>query len=488
VSGSGAVEQGRTRPGASPAVAHLDAAACVLFTSASTGPPKGVVLTHRGLANLAFAATRRFALGPEDRFLQLSSPSFAAFLEEVFPPLVSGGAVVMAGYARAMPSVPRFLQVLADDGVTAFEITTAHWHQLVDDLVETGARLPPSVRLVVMGSERPLPDRVAAWAELGVPLVHVYGPTETTATATYFLLGEEATDAGHDWVLPVGRVIPNTDVHLCDRSLDLVPRGLPGEAFIGGSSLARGYLENPVMTAERYVADPFDGYGARLFRTGDVARVRPDGNLEFLSRAAHLLKVHGCRVNPAEVEAALESHPSVRVAVVLSEETPQGDSRLCAHLVPSPGNSPDPAELRVHVAARLPSFCVPAVLVEVDELPLNPHGKVDRAALARRGAPPVEPSAPRAAGSAPATPTERTLAGIWATVLGRDGIGRDDDFFALGGDSLHVVRLATLVHRHLEVNLQLRQVFTASTLRQQAELVDATDADGVDVDEGAAPP
>ncbi|MEU1448287.1 AMP-binding protein, partial [Streptomyces mirabilis] len=214
-----------------------DSTACVIYTSGSTGAPKGVLITHRGLTNLAQAAAGTFGLGPGQRFLQLASVSFSAALEEIFPALLSGATLLMAGYHRALPTVRHFLRILERYEVTGFEITTAYWHQLADELAESGRRLPDTVRWVVMGGDRVRPDRVLAWRESGIPLIHVYGPTESTATATYHHSGRTAPRA--DGLLPIGTAIDNTDVRLLDGDLLPVARGDAGEVFVAGRALAR---------------------------------------------------------------------------------------------------------------------------------------------------------------------------------------------------------------------------------------------------------
>lgn len=460
--------------GVPPATVRVDAddAACVMFTSASTGPPKGVVLTHRGVANLALAGSEQFGLAPGDRFLQLSSISFSAFLEEVFPSLVSGATVVLGGYRAAVPSIPVLLDTLEQRGITAFGITTAHWHQMVEDLSDTGTRLPAAVRLVLMGCERALPERIAQWCELGVPMVHVYGPTETTATATYFWLDPDEGRRARLRSLPIGTAIRNAQVHLLDADMQPVPAGSVGEIYVGGDPLARGYLGRPAQTADRFVPDPFGPPGGRLYRTGDLGCLSPEGHIDFVGRIDNELKVHGCRIDPAEVERALEAHREVRSAVVLADSTPNDDKYLVAFVTLVPGSVLDVGELKVSVGQQLPRYMVPAVVVDVDDMPLTPHGKVDRRALlelvpsgADRATAPDEPVEEWD------DPVEEGLADIWSGLLDVPRVRRDDDFFDLGGDSLMLIRVATRVRRRFGVNLDPEVLFATTSLADLARTI-----------------
>ncbi len=461
----GALRSDGAAGAAGPLRVHPDSAACTLFTSASTGSSKGVVLSHRGLGNLCHCAAERLALTTEDRFFQLASPSFSGFLEEAFPSLVAGGTLVLAGYRQGMPSVPRLLDNLERDAATIVGITTPHWHELTDYLTRTGRPVPESLRLVLMGSERAKTETVRRWRDLGVPLVHVYGPTEATATASYFHLGEESP--GPDDVLPIGRVIPNTEMHLLDPELEPVPLGLPGEVYVGGVSLARGYLAAAGATADRFVPSPGGPPGARLYRTGDLARFLEDGNLEFLGREAGLIKVHGARVNPGEVETFVEMHPEVAQAVVTAAAAAStGQTHLVCH-VAARGDL-DLADLRAFLAERLPSFMVPARFVILQEgLPLNANGKTDRRAL---GTPPPAEQLPF---DAPRSPAEASLAGIWSRVLDVEPVPASADFFDLGGDSLQVVRLATELTEELGIDLELSEIYRNSRLHELARLVES---------------
>ncbi|KOV93024.1 non-ribosomal peptide synthetase [Streptomyces sp. NRRL B-3648] len=448
--------------------------ACVFYTSGSTGTPKGVAVTHGALANYTRAMVEGLRLTGGDRFLQLASIGFDVLLEEVFPALAAGATVVMPGrpLLATGTDLTRFVE---SHRITCLELTTAYWHTWVDDLTATRRSLPPSLRLVAMGGERVLADRLAAWRELGVPLLHVYGLTEVTCTSTVHLVagrdpGDTRGDTKGGSGLPIGRPLDNTRVYLLDRHLRPVPAGVPGELYLGGAGLARGYLHEPARTAARFVPDPFSAVpGARMYRTGDLARHRPDGSLDFIGRVDNQVKLRGFRIEPGEVEAALADHPAVSAAVAVVREDRPGDKRLvgyAARAAHAGGAPADPAELRSFVRDRLPAYMVPSAVVVLDELPLTANGKVDRAALpAPRHDVPAAPAEP------PRTPMEVRIAAVCAELLDRDGIGVHDDFFALGGHSLLATQLVTRLRTEFAVDVSLRGFFEAPTVAGLAEQI-----------------
>ncbi|MFJ8058049.1 amino acid adenylation domain-containing protein [Streptomyces sp. NPDC096142] len=448
-----------------------DDIACVIYTSGSTGTPKGVLITHQGLTNLAQAAADTFGLEPGHRFLQLASVSFSAALEEIFPPLLSGATLLMAGYPRALPTVRHFLGVLERYAVTGFEITTAYWHQLGDELAESGGRLPESVRFTVMGGDRARPDRVLAWHRSGIPLIHVYGPTESTATATYHHSGRGGPRT--DGILPIGTAIDHTAVRLLDENLRPVADDGPGELFVAGRSLARGYHRAPGETSARFLPDPYGPPGSRMYRTGDLAHRLPDGQLEFLGRTDNQVKIRGFRVEPGEIETVLQQHPAVRQALVTVERRDDGSENavLHAHVTPAHGQEPvqpdDPRGRQLHdyLAGLLPAYLVPSTVTVLDTIPLTPHGKVDFAALPTR-------SQDTATGRPLRPGTETDLAGVWRSVLKLDHVGADDEFLALGGNSLQAVKIAARLHRELGLDILPNDLLASRTVAQLAALID----------------
>ncbi|HET6857111.1 MAG TPA: condensation domain-containing protein, partial [Streptomyces sp.] len=391
-----------------------------------------------------------------------------AVLEEIFPPLLRGATVVLAGYRRALPSVPHFLDLLEREQVNGFEITTSYWHQLVDELTVGRQSLPSSVRFVVMGGDRSRPDAVLAWRRTGVPLIHVYGPTEATATASYHHSDKERPD--ELGLLPIGRAIAGTHVHLLDPAMRPVSPGDVGELFVGGAALARGYHGARAMTAQRFVPDPFGAAGSRLYRTGDLGRQLPDGTLEFLGRIDNQIKIRGFRIEPAEVEAALQRHPAVGQALVLLSADRSDDKHLVAYVRRVGAARPEAEELRTHLQSVLPAHMIPARFFVLDEIPLTAHGKVDYAALEQLAAAPTAASGPAVA---PQAGTETELAAIWAAVLKRDSVGATDEFLAMGGNSLQAARIVAQARRRFGVDVVLNDVLDERTVTALAAKIDA---------------
>ncbi|MFJ3880270.1 amino acid adenylation domain-containing protein [Streptomyces sp. NPDC090077] len=452
--------------------------ACVIYTSGSTGRPKGVLIPHRALTNLALAAGEEFRLAPGDRFLVNLSAGFSGSLEELFPPLVHGAAVVIPAERQRLSTVDGLMACLRRHEVTALILTTALWHVVVRELADTGARFPTRVRLVGVSGERCHPEFLPLWARLQVPLVHIYGPTEYTATVTYYTLPAGARlPVGA--LLPIGKPIRGTRVHILDPDLHPVAEGAEGELFVGGDSLALGYHDRPELTAARFVPDPFapdapDTHRSRLYRTGDRVRRRPDGNLEFIGRVDDQIKIRGYRVEPGEIESALTRHPGVRQSVVTLAESAGGHRRLVAYVVPAtdPGAAPPTdADLSAALASELPAYMVPATYVRIAAIPLNNHGKIDRAALPE---PPGTRPGLEVPYRAPGTGSEAYLCALWAELLGIDEVGADDPFLSLGGDSLLAHRVLGRIRSDLRRHPEVRDVFAATTVRRLAAVVDAT--------------
>ncbi|MFC6081925.1 amino acid adenylation domain-containing protein [Sphaerisporangium aureirubrum] len=428
--------------------------AYVIYTSGSTGLPKGVLVEHGALAGRVRWMRREYGVRPGDRVVQFASLSFDAHAEELYPALTAGASVLMLPDGAA--TLPDVLRAPEGRGVTVLDLPTAYWHRLTEALDDV--TWPERLRLVILGGEQAHAAAVARWRARfgdGVTLVNTYGPTEATVIATAATLG--AADAGH--LPPIGRPLGGTVARVLGRYGEPVPPGVPGELCLGGAGLARGYLGRPALTAERFVADPYGPPGARLYRTGDRVRTRPDGNLEFLGRFDAQVKVRGFRVEPGEVAAALLTHPGVRQAVVNAD----GD-RLVAYVA----GSADPGELRRHLGAALPAHLVPSGWVRLDALPLTVTGKVDHAAL------PVPGPEPAARFVPPRTDAEALVAGVWAEVLGLDTerVGALDDFFALGGHSLLATRVAALLRNALDADVPIRMVFDHPTVAGLATAVE----------------
>jgi amino acid adenylation domain-containing protein len=435
--------------------------AYVIYTSGSTGQPKGVAVTHHAATEHCETAARAYGLGPDDRVPLFASPAFDVAVEEIFATLVAGATLVVAG---SDAWVPGDLSRMADElELTVVNLPTAVWQQWVQELDPLD--VPRSLRLVIVGGEEVPAPPARRW--LGTPfaavrLLNGYGPTEAVVTATLYEVGPK--NLGNGSSVPIGSPLRGRSARVLDPRLRPVPIGVPGELCLGGC-LARGYLGQPALTAERFVPDPSGAPGARLYRSGDLARLRPDGVLEFMSRIDRQVKVRGFRIEPGEIEAALISHPAVAAAVVLARET-DGERRLVAYLEPRE-EAPSTAELRSHLEQRLPAYMIPAAFVVLDRLPLTASGKIDRAVL----------PAPEAARDleaefvAPRTAIEKQLAQLWSAVLGVEGVGIHDSFWQLGGHSLLATRITSRVREALGVELPLRAFFEGPTIASLAERI-----------------
>ncbi len=330
------------------------------------------------------------------------------------------------------------------------------------------------MRLVVVGGEEVRAERLARWRQVAgqqVRWINTYGPTEATITATLYEPGEPSRQIP-EHIISIGRPIANVQVYVLDAHQQPVPIGVPGELYLGGAGVARGYLKRPELIAERFLPDPFsDQPGARLYRTGDRVRYRADGNLEFLGRVDDQVKLRGYRIEPGEIVATLHQHPAVRDCVVVERIDPAGEKRLVAYLVWHPGTAATAVELRNHLEQRLPEYMVPSVFVPLTALPLNTSGKIDKRALPE----PDWSSRAHTAGAfdAPRTPLERALAESWADVLGIAEVGRHDDFFALGGHSLLATQLVFQLQKALQVEVSVRLLFEAPTVAGMAEMIEA---------------
>ena len=452
--------------------------AYVLFTSGSTGEPKGVMLPQRSLVHHADAVARLYDLGPGDRVLQFASIGFDVSIEELFPTWATGAALVPR--PDDLPILgSEWLRWLQVSGITVMNLPTAYWHEWVRDLDRLGEPLPSALRLVIAGGEQPLASAYRAWQVIAgsrVRWINAYGPAETGPIATAF---EPPRDRPWpaDRELPLGRPVGEATVRVVTAGGRTAATGDAGELWIGGPGLALGYLHSPELTAEHFVADPEQG-GARVYRTGDLVRVAAGGDLEFVGRSDDQVKIRGFRVETREVERVLARHAAVAQTAVVAREVRPGDVRLVAYVVPAAGEPAPAGALRRHVADSLPAQMVPASIVFVDRLPLNAHGKVDRAALPA-ATPPAEATGTP---GRPPTPSEAAIGAIWSRVLGVDGIGLDENFFDLGGHSLQATQVIAAVRDELGSAVGVTALFETPTIAELAAAVDAADG------RSAAPP
>ncbi|HEU0298364.1 MAG TPA: amino acid adenylation domain-containing protein, partial [Longimicrobium sp.] len=454
-------------------------AAYLFYTSGSTGTPKGVLVPH-GAAFAHFAAVAElYALTPGDRMLGFAAQGFDPSLEQLIAPLAAGASLAVRDAELWAPAdFPERIRAL---GVTVANPPTSYWHQLVRDPAAAEA-VKRQARLVLVGGDAMHPHAARAWDALpgGAALVNIYGPTETVVTSTThrFEPGYAATNEAR---VSVGRPVAGREPRVLDEGLRPVPVGAPGELYLGGPVQARGYHRRPGMTAAAFVPDPFSRTpGARMYRTGDRARWRADGTLEFLGRTDEQVKVRGARVEPGEVEAALRALPGVAECAVAARRDPSGAMQLVGYVVPR--GRFDAAAIRAGLGARLPAYLVPSTVVALDALPRTPNGKI-----ARRALPTPDFGAARDRHEPPATPDEEMLAAIWAEVLQAGEIGAGDDFFERGGHSLLATQLVSRVRRTFGVEMPLRAVFEAPVLREQARRVAMLRAQGEGAPAGDIP-
>ncbi|HEV2733446.1 MAG TPA: non-ribosomal peptide synthetase, partial [Longimicrobiaceae bacterium] len=465
--GSDAPAAPQPRPPVSP-----DDPAYILYTSGSTGQPKGVVQTHRNVLHFIRVYTNNLRIGHDDRLTLFSSYTFDAAVMAIYGALLNGAALFPFDWREeAAAGVAEWMR---REGITLYHSTPTVFRHLVDELPE-GERFP-DVRLVVLGGEETQRRDVEAFRAHFPPdavLVNGLGPTESTVTLQNFIRHDTPTPRN---TVPVGHPVEDTEVVLQSALGEQVAVYGVGEMVIRSAHVAPGYWGKPEQTAAAFAEEPESGL--RSYRTGDLGRRLPDGALEFVGRADFQVKVRGFRVEPGEVEAVLRAHPAVREAVVTAPEDGRGERWLAAYVVAAEGaEAPAPGELRGWARERLPEYMVPAAFAALERLPLTPSGKVDRLAL-------PAPERVESAAVAPGTPTEEVLAGIWAEVLGTDAVGARDDFFALGGHSLLATRVMARVREAFGVEVPLRALFEAPTLEGLAGRIEALRSASA----GVAPP
>ena len=439
-----------------PAATDPAGAAYVIYTSGSTGRPKGVVVSHSGLLGLARDWSRHYGLTASSRYLQFFTPSFDALIGEVSATFHAGATLILAPADRLLPG-PALSELVREQQVS---------HVLLPPSALAAmerSQLPAELTIGAGGEACP-PDIAARWAE-GRRMINLYGPTEASVCAT---ISEPLTGTDRRRTIPIGRPIADTRAFVLGPHLQLLPSGVVGELYLGGSGLARGYLAQPGLTADRFVACPFGPAGSRMYRTGDLARWRHDGQLEFLGRTDHQIKVRGFRIELGEVEAAVAADPEVRQSVVVAHDRGPGDTRIVAYVVGHGGpGSASPTGIRQRLQAKLPSYMVPALVIELPALPLLLNGKIDRKAL-------PEPDYGRASTveQPPRTEREAELCELFAELLGVAEVGVSDGFFELGGHSLSAAKLVSRVLKRWGVRLSLAVVFQRPSPGALAEYLD----------------
>jgi amino acid adenylation domain-containing protein len=457
--------------------------AYVIYTSGSTGTPKGVLVPHRGVNRLVL--NQNYArLTAHDRMAMTSNSAFDAATFELWGALLHGACLVVIG-RDVLLSSERLIRLLEVQRVTVMFLATALFNQ-----VAAAAPLAfKSLRYLFMGGEAFDPRWMRDVLEQGAPqhLLHMYGPTESTTYTTWYEVKEISRDAR---TVPIGKAIANTEVYVLDAHMQPVPIGVPGELYVGGDGLARGYLKRAALSAERFVPHPYSrNPGARLYRTGDLVRCLADGNIEFLGRLDRQVKLRGYRIELGEIEAVLNEHPAIEKAVVLAREDRPGDKRLVAYVVAAEnaaaGDASLSRELRKYLKQKLPDYMIPGAFVMLAALPLTPNGKIDRAALPA----PEQTTTELPEGAiAPRTPTEEIVVGIWSIVLGIGRVGVEDNFFELGGHSLRATQIVSRLREVFHLDLPLRAIFEHPTIAGLAERIDASMRIEQDVAESSIEP
>src|SRR5215213_968322 len=434
-----------------PPANAADNLAYVIYTSGSTGKPKGVGVKHTGMCNVVAAMHQVFGIGPAHKVAQLASLSFDASVFEIFLAFSAGATLIVADAESTLPG-PALVNLLRDQGVTTAVFTPAVLRTLPESSLA-------NLTTVMSAGDACSPDLVERWAN-GRRLFNLFGPTEATIwnSVRQCHYGDSET--------PIGRPIINTQLYILDEFMQPVPIGVPGELYIGGLGVTRGYLNRPELTAEKYVPNPFsDQQGSRLYKSGDQARYLPSGEIMFMTRIDRQVKVRGFRIETGEIEAALVEHPSVLETAVVARDDNTGDKRLIAYLVPNPVNPPKVGELRGFLQESLPEYMVPAHFVLLDSIPLSPNGKIDRRRLPD---PEIRPEQKHEL-ILPRTELEQFLAQMWTTVLEVEPIGIDDNFFELGGDSIKAAVLTNRLQEEVGEIVHIVAIFDAPTIATLAE-------------------
>jgi amino acid adenylation domain-containing protein/thioester reductase-like protein len=448
-----------------------DNLAYVIYTSGSTGKPKGVMITHQNIVNHATSIIDKYQINSHDRILQFTTFIFDVAAEEIFPAWLSGATLIICPQ-EMVTNLIEFSQFLAQESLTVVNLPTPYWQEWVLEIDRKISQIPDSLRLVITGSDQVLPEKLALWQKLvtekrqNIQWINAYGLTETTITSTVYQLPVNyQLNTTHS--VPIGRPIANTEIYILDQNLQPVPIGIPGELHIGGAGLARGYLNRKQLTNEKFISNPISSSkSSRLYKTGDLARYLPDGNIEFLGRIDYQVKIRGFRIELGEIEAVLAQHPLVKSSAVIVREIQPGNKQLIAYVV-TEDHSNIQQDLRSFLKQNLPDYMLPAFFVRLAELPLTPTGKINRRALSALMLElnhEIDYILPR-------NPLEQKLAEIWCQVLGLEKVSVEENFFNLGGHSLATIQIISRIRETLEIDLPLQYLFTEPTIAGLTKII-----------------
>jgi amino acid adenylation domain-containing protein len=445
-----------------------DDLAYLIYTSGSTGKPKGVLTEHGSLTHHIRHIVDIYQMNEDDNVFLFASPSFDVSLEQIFSALITGASLILRDDKQAW-SVQTFAKKISEYIITVVDLPPSYFHQLL----KSWQNVPPAflknqLRLIIIGGEKIQPATIRLWnnlADVSARLVNEYGPTEATITTTVFDLTHHAIKDIHQ-NLPIGKPIAGRKVYILDHELQAVPEGIPAELYIGGAALARGYLNCPELTAEKFIANPFEEAGSRMYKTGDLARWLPDGNIEFIGRTDQQVKIRGYRIELGEIETILSAHPSVKENAVLVKENKNGDKYIAAYIIVNEMETKNVSDYRDYLKKKLPDYMIPSVFVFIEAFPLTPNGKIDTKALPEPG---------RAKGAktyvAPRNTMEMLLVKLWEDILDIFPVGISDDFFESGGHSLLAVKLVSAINKKFNANFPLAILFQSKTIESLANFL-----------------
>ncbi|MGM7721814.1 amino acid adenylation domain-containing protein [Metabacillus sp. Hm71] len=443
--------------------------AYIIYTSGSSGRPKGVMMPHEAVVSHSIDMINRYELKPWDRVLQFSSISFDISLEQIFTALAAGSTLVLRDHDLWTPY--QFSQKCAEYGLTVVNLPTSYWGEITQAWHGEPELIPNShLRLVIVGGEQMSGEKVRMWEKAPlhhISLLNAYGPAETAMTSTLYHVSGNGMKSSHLPFIPVGKPLANRRIYILDKEMNPLPIGVKGEICISGLPLARGYLNNPEMSKGKFIQDPFEK-GSRLYKTGDMGKLLHDGNIQVLGRMDDQIKIRGHRIEIGEIEAALNKLDQIVDSAVVVKADETNEKYLAAYYASAVDSSLDPSEMRRILQSKIPEYMIPSFFIEMEKLPLNPNGKIDRKSLSA-----MQIKVEMTDGyEMPYNETQLKLASIWENILGVDGVGINHSFFEMGGQSLKAITLASEIHREFHVELPLIQVFTSPTIKELAVCIE----------------